>query len=74
MQKVRKMVKNTNAFLRIFLSNLGPSRQPVREKLPPPPIPPLGLFRFAAVVLGRDLDRNGFRERTCHCVIAWIMA
>ena len=30
MQKVRKMVKNTNAFLRIFLSNLGPSRHPVR--------------------------------------------
>ena len=73
MQKVRKMVKNTNAFLRIFLSNLGPSRQPVQEKLPPP-IPSLGLFRFAAVVLRRDLDRNGFRERICHCVIAWIMA
>ena len=38
------------------------------------PLPPLGLFRFDAAVLGRDLDRSGFRKRICHFGIAWIMA
>ena len=38
------------------------------------PLCPLGLFRFPAAVLGRALDRSGFRERICHCGIALIMA